>query len=496
MIKKLFSALFVVISFISFISFADTYWVDQNNTSPPYLGTREDPFPHPAYACYSPYHRLTPGDTINVLPGTYIIDPDDRLSKINITASESNRESPPIVFQGIDFEGIERVHIQAAPYESVNCFCIDNSAYNVIIQNFYISDAFQRGREERHPSGVKSHGSGTIVRDNHIYGCSIGVFLTQEDNHAFAFGSQVYGNVISNCGEAGIRVKGTFRDKVFSNLLYNNGVRDEPAGSITIYRTQYTEVYNNTIITSDVPCIEMYRGTDPYSQPCRFCKIFDNVCIKTQESDVPIFIVHYTMRDIRSNYYYSNTWYTINGECRFQFGGWGHSGTQSFSSYLNRLPQNEMNGRGETVRNPELNDNYLLLPNSPELNVGSRLSTDARLNETTACITQQYDLERVDRGYHQKPFKHELNPNWQLPPTNFMGMENENDGTAISFIPKEFQIQRASLFNILGQKVAVLKNRTVSDLRQEANNLDLAAGLYIVMMQTDQGIHSFKTMIH
>jgi len=495
--SALISISFILILVFYLTSAGETYWVDAGNQSPPYLGTRQHPWPHPGYACHPDYHRLSPGDTINVLPGVYLVNPRNRLSKIHIRVNNSNPHSAPVVFRGYEFHNDDKVFIRVKSYESEHGIFIDHRSHNVVIEDFYISNAFQPGRDLAHPAGVKVQGSGCIVRYNHIYGCHIGIFASSYNMHNPSLKLQIYGNVISQSGEAGIRIKGAQHCKIYSNLLYNNGERDEPAASITIYRTTGTQIYNNTIITYNAAAIELYRGTNSHAEPCRRCEIFDNICVKLRGGDNPIFSVHYTMKRIESNKYHHNTWYNPERDCLFNFGGWTHhTELQRFNDYIRALPRNGVNGRGEVVRDPELESNFFLDIHSPEVNDGSRPSAEANLNRATTFAIQAPDIGLVDRGYHQLPYRHSLNPPWYLPPPEEPVFDDGSDEAGISLIVENEPIQQAFLYNILGQKVAVLTSDRLSAVRNEINNRHLANGLYILNLKTASANQSLKIIIN
>ncbi len=430
---------------------------------------------------------------MNVLPGVYTVDSSSTLSTIHISVEQSHTLSSPVVFQGVEWNECERAHIQAVSSQLEPCIAVEYSTHNVVIQNFHFSNATGNSYYG-HTPGVKIAGTNVTVRYNNIYGCQIGIFVRQSNPEDTIFGARIYGNVISDCGEAGIRIKGSVDNQIYANLLYHNGEWEEPAGGITIYRTINTQVFNNTIITSRAPGIHLYRGTDPNSEPCVHCGIFDNICLKNDPGISPIFAVDYTMAQIQSNRFHHNTWFNQSGSVCFSFGGFDGRPLQRFSQYRSALPANGVNGRGEEVREPNLGESYLLTVFSREIDSGSRSVSEAGLKYYTGVQTQSFDRGRVDRGYHQLLYAHRLNPAWQRPSQTSYGHQPLSL-KEISFNAGESIIKKASLYDILGRRVALLNTVSFAKMPETANSLNLSNGFYVLRVETDREMQSVKMII-
>jgi len=490
---------------------ANTWWVDDDASGPNHTGTQSDPFPHPGWA----NSCLGIGDTVNILDGLYICDPELQREYIRIRLPGSSSNSDLTLYRAyIQNEG-DTVFIRMKDFAFGQCFEVADSTYNVIIEGFYMYNATGDSGTSGNPwpehcCGVLTEGNGTIVRNNHIYGCNMGVFIRSPNESNPTEGHNICGNIISDCGEAGIRVKGAKNCRIMSNILYGNAEWHAPSGGIVMYRTSNTMVYNNTVIVEGLgPSIHLYRGTNPNSNPCRNCEISDNIGITVVEGNSTIFAVDSTMADITSNKFHHNTWWDAaeNDTTWFAFGlsSWHFKPMIPFEQYLDSLPDNGINGIGEANRDPYvLNDTMAIYPFllddavTSEKDAGSRTASQANLGRLTALVSQTLDADTVDRGYHQNQNNRSLNPSYVLP----SGSEESNashQGKHINTgIGPKTQIQAdevicmAVLYNVLGQQVAVLKSREVSRLIAETYTLNLPTGIYLLHLETLTGPRLLK----
>ena len=204
-------------------------------------------FSHPWRTLDYASRQVSPGDTVNVLSGIYYE---------SVRILTGGQEDLPVVFtvpQG------EEVTVKA---QLDFCFYIPEGVEYVIIEGFKLTRAY--GTILAHGGAVRVLGNHNTIRYNHCYDNDVGVFVESFsfDTTEANYHNRVEGNIISDSGEAGIRVKRSDNTTVISNLIYHNGYSIEPAGAITYYGGDSTSVLNNTIWDNAGPAIHNYNGTN------------------------------------------------------------------------------------------------------------------------------------------------------------------------------------------------------------------------------------------
>ncbi len=105
------------------------------------------------------------------------------------------------------------------------------------IEGFYITNGYG-DQMVPHGAGIRTYSNYGVFIHNKIYDNDSGIYC--EGSGTFAEsgnnrGNYIAHNIISNSGEAAVRIKYSSENDVVFNLMYYNGYRIEPSAAVTFY---------------------------------------------------------------------------------------------------------------------------------------------------------------------------------------------------------------------------------------------------------------------
>jgi parallel beta-helix repeat protein len=336
---------------------------------------------------------------------------------------------------------------------------------------------------------------------NHIYdngGAGILVETFTEDPSYSNHHTYIFGNILSDNGESGLRIKRSDNATIISNLMIHNGYTIEPVGALTFYGADSTLVLNNTFWDNAGPAIQIYNGSNQEITPITTNSLVANNISADDDGSV-LFRVESNMINEPSNEFSHNLWYNgVPGSPIVSWGfdnvGAGNGMNLSFDQYLAIVSAlNPNSGVGSMEADPLFSNPpdqiFDLSPGSPAFDAGALDLTSLGLEGLTANSDQSLDTGIPDLGYHHLPNVWISNPViynavsmkiYPNPMNDKVRFEIELPSTNYPALPT------IRIFNDLGQCVSRIRAR--DDSQNNTYNLVwepdayLASGLYFVYM--------------
>ena len=450
-------------------------WGNDNNS-----GDQNHPFASIKFA----ESILIAGDVLNILTGIYYE---------SIMIRCCGNDSMPIIFRAPQDQDV------TVKAQKDFCFLISDSSDYIVIEGFKLTRAYYN--LTAHGAAVRVFGNYCTIRNNQCYDNDIGIFVEDSDfdttttNHH----NLIQGNIISDCGEAGIRIKRTDFARIVSNLLYHNGYRIEPAGAVTFYGANGTEILNNTFWDNNGPAIDNYDGSIPEETPTSTNSLIANN-IATRDDGGFLLKIDSKMIEVTSNIYCYNLWFNSDLGSKvvhWGFDCFGEGGENlTFQEFLSAAGTvNSENGLGSMETNPFFvdTDNLIfdLQSGSPALNAGTLDLAELGLLGLTSQWDQSPDSGIPDMGYHHQPNVLLTNPQvcytpvlniYPNPANQIVCFDIQLPASNSSVIPTFY------ITNILGMEVDRIKpgyddpeNHFFLEWRPHYN---LTSGIYFVIVKT------------
>ncbi|HEX7342891.1 MAG TPA: right-handed parallel beta-helix repeat-containing protein [bacterium] len=402
------------------------------------------------------------------------------------------------------------------------------------IEGFYITDGY--GATAVHGSGIRTYSNYGVFIHNKIYDNDVGIYC--EGSGTFAEsgnnrGNYIAHNIISNSGEAAVRIKHSSENDVVFNLMYHNGYRIEPSAAVTFYCGVGNRIINNTMWDNAGGGAHAYNGTVADScVPSSYSDVRDNIFARL-DSGFLLNVENKTCWDTTAVFSYNLFWAPDPdqpiiwwGSNEFKEGGY----QLSFSEFMDSVQLldsiNSRTGDGFIFSDPLFSDiadlDFALLPGSPARDAGSRPSNKAPFmippdtlrrpgdwpyppdsvwaSQLTVFNTSEVDADTVDLGYHFSPQTYTPNPPLYVS-SEITLFPNPYPGSgAVQFLLPNVPFPRrisGQIYNLRGQKVGTLRIPD-NPLNLFAINWDtriLANGLYLLNIEVNGRKYQKKLLL-
>lgn len=438
-----------------------------------------------------------PGDTVLVAGGTYY-----ETVKTQTSGVDSSNGITYYIYVIAAGDGPAVVKAQE------NFGFVIHTDHNYIwIEGFHITCGY--GTSTAHGSGIRTFGSYGVFIHNYIYDNDVGVFCEGDggsDESLNNRGNVIAYNVISDAGEAAVRMKRSSENEVMFNLMYHNGYRIAPDATVTYYGAKGNHIINNTIWDSKGAALQVYNGTNPDSNvACTECIIQDNIMARPAPG--VLLTVDSKSAAESSNVYSHNVYWTpvpdeevIWWGPEFSEGG-VHLTVHKFAVFADSI--NAAIGEGSQFADPlfqaPFESKFDLLPGSPAIDAGSRLASEAVIpgpagmpgaSALTARMDQMLDGGVVDVGYHHEPYNYGTNPELDadfkltLRPNPYSGY-----GAIIFTLPNVPSPRRinAKIYNVLGRLVDQIEvpDDAFNEFALHWNASNVANGVYYIVLNVN-----------
>ncbi len=390
-------------------------------------------------------------------------------------------------------------------------FLVNYQVDYIWIEGFHITLGY--GTTTAHGSGIRTFGNYGVFIYNYIYDNDVGVFSEgtwSASESANNRGNYIAHNVISNSGEAGVRIKHSSDNEVAFNLLYMNGFRIEPAGAVTFYCGYGNRVINNTFWNNGGPAIHAYNGTGVDS------------CVASEGSDVRdnilarpdngiLLRVDKKTADEGSSVFWYNLFYGPNpGADLVSWGAdeWNVGGVLwTLSEFVSQADSvNPQNGLGTFFANPQFASpedfDFDLMDSSRAINAGSRSAADAQADLLTALETQELDIGIVDLGYHHRPLENGINPQYSsnvqvfVSPNPYSGSGNLKFTLNLPNVNYQRRIT-GEMFDLQGRRVLQFRvpDNSSNTFNVRWNAQGLTSGIYFILVNVNGAKASERILI-
>ena len=438
---------------------------------------------------------VAPGDTVFVSAGIYY-------ESIEIKTSADSAH--PIVFMSVPGEDVT---IKA---QTDFCFMIEDSVEYIVIDGFNITQGY--ARLGNHGAGIRIFGNYCTVKNCHVYDNDAGLFVETFtlDTSYTNYHNTLYGNIISENYEAGIRIKRSDYTKVISNVFFLNGVVDGNSGALTFYGADSTTVLNNTFWDNHGPAIHIYDGTDEEGTPVTTRTLLANNIAVSPTAKI-LFRVDSRMEMEVTNKYSHNLWYNSSpGSLLVLWGpqNTGLGGTEfAFDQFILRISElDSLNGIGFLETDPLFVDasdfDFDLQMLSPAIDAGFMSIDQIGIEGLTCLEDQSLDAGSPDLGFHHLPNAYLPNPLVVRRPD--INVFPNPSNAIIQFdiqlpFSNTMELPSLSIYNVNGQKV----DNVFLNQDNKLNNFrlswrpgeNISSGIYFAVIKSAGSIHHKKLVI-
>ena len=403
------------------------------------------------------------------------------------------------------------------------------------IEGFYITSSYG-DQIVVHGAGIRTYSDYGVFIHNKIYDNDIGILCEGSGTFAEAGnnrGNYIAHNIISNSGEAAVRIKHSSENDVVFNLMYHNGHRIEPSAAVTFYCGVGNRIINNTMWDNGGGGAHAYNGTNSDSCiPSSYSDVRDNIFAQPD----PGFLLRVdekTANDTSSVLSFNLFWMPDSSQPLIRWGSdeYGVGGFQlTFNQFMTFVQEGEsvnaLTGDGFLFADPLFADaadfDFALLPGSPAHDAGSRLASLSPFvvppdtlrspndwtsppdslwaDQLTVFTVPELDSSLVDLGYHFAPQMYGVNPlittssDIALFPNPYSGQG------AIQFmlpnVPFPRRI-RGEIYNIRGQRLESFRvpDNPLNHLSFRWDAGTLANGVYILHIEVNGRKYQKKLLL-